>query len=224
MKCIPMICKSCLLAAVHVSPDCELPDKPLQYLARALQHTSLTCPDARTVERDEVIGSVQSLQKRRLEHGNLVRAAVMRLASATKEREKAVGLHESDGVSELEGLLVAEGLPQREGGQDASLLSIAASYNSVEAVSLLYSFGANVNDAQDNGDQQTQTALERSAFLGHTDVASFLVANGGTHCSLSGAFSYTCLPSALSILLRFTLVMILARVGSFFRQGHAPGG
>ena len=184
-----MICKSCLLAAVHVSADCELPDKPLRYLANALQHASLTCPDARTIERDEVIGSVQSLQKRRLEHGNLVRAAVMRLATATKEREMAGGLHESDAVRELEGLLVAEGLPQREGGQDDSLLWIAASYNSVTAVSLLYSFGANVNEAQDKGDQQTQTALERSAFLGHTNVASFLVAKGGRHCFLSDAVS-----------------------------------
>lgn len=171
MAGVPKICKACLLTAVHVSKDCELPDHPQQYLATALQHARLECQHVRNVARDEVIGSAESLQKDDERLRQRLRAALRQLAEQDAPRQR-------EAMSELEALLVSEGLPARASDDHESFMCMAASSNNVAALELLCAFGGNLNEVQVEG-CNTQTALERSSALGHLEVASLLLSKGG---------------------------------------------
>ena len=84
-------------------------------------------------------------------------------------------------LSELETQLEMHGMPGREYAGDESLVCLAASYGDAQALALLYSFGANLNETQTQG-LTKESSLETSASFGHVDVVDFLLQHGGECC------------------------------------------
>jgi len=68
-------------------------------------------------------------------------------------------------------------MPGREYACDESLVCLAASYGDAQALALLYSFGANLNETQMQG-LTKESSLETSASFGHVDVVDFLLQHG----------------------------------------------
>lgn len=159
---VPMICKACLMNAVHVTLESELPHDPARYLSTALQCTP-------------VCGS--SAVKRHVE--DFPAAAENGIPRCWYDQVRSVLLtHASTPAQDtchLESLLKAGGLPFCE--DEDSLICLAASYNYFKAIVVLFAFGSNLNETQEQG-LSKQTPLEICSTFGYESVVSFLLDNG----------------------------------------------
>ena len=169
LESISTISRRATLTAVHWSADCELPDDPGKYLAAALQRTPVCCRTPRPPRGGDAsagCSSTTSSSSPRTAY-NMVRSALIRHACGA-----------APDLSELEMQLEMHGMPGREYACDESLVCLAASYGDAQALALLYSFGANLNETQMQG-LTKESSLETSASFGHVDVVDFLLQHGG---------------------------------------------